>query len=146
MRSRPCTLFLDDQLVIVSFDAAAAFNEYFSGRNYRHRRLRTTQTFFKAKLTRHAQDLMVKENKSRTRVEEVIKNSFILNNWSCRLEKSEKWVCFFFFQDAFSRSIRGQVKAAAQTTTWSNSAAKWLSRFLSQQPIIKDDQGHEAAT
>lgn len=129
MRSRPGTLFLDDQLVIVSLDAAAAaFNEYFSGRDYRRRPLRATLSFFKAKLTRHARDLMVKENKNRTRVEEAIKNSFILNNWSCRFERSEKCVFFFVFfsKDASLGSVGGQVKAAVQTTTftWSNSSAK----------------------
>lgn len=100
MRSRPGTLFLDDQLVIVSLDAAAAaaFNEYFSGRDYWRRPLRATLSFFKAKPTRHARDLMVKENKSRTRVEEAIKNSFILNNWSCRFERSENVCVFLFFQ------------------------------------------------
>lgn len=49
MRSRPGTLFLDDQLVIVSLDAAAAaFHEYFSGRDYWRRRLRATLPFFQS--------------------------------------------------------------------------------------------------
>lgn len=103
MRSRPGTLFLDDQLVIVSLvAAAAAFNEYFSGRDYWRRPLRATLSFFKAKPTRHARDLMVKENKSRTRVEEAIKNSFILNNCSCRFERSENVCVFYFFKGPVS--------------------------------------------
>lgn len=50
MRSRPGTLFLDDQLVIVSLDAAAAaaLNEYFSGRDYWRRPLRATLSFFQS--------------------------------------------------------------------------------------------------
>lgn len=34
IRSRPDALFLDDPSVIVSFDAVAAFNEYFSSGDY----------------------------------------------------------------------------------------------------------------
>lgn len=96
MRSKPGTLFLDDQLLIVSFDAAAAFNEYF--RNYWRRPLRATPPFFKANPTRHARDLMVKENNSRIRVEDVIKNSFILNNCSCRLKEARTVLLIFSFR------------------------------------------------
>lgn len=127
MRSRPDALFLNNPPVIVSFDAvAAAFNEYFSGRDYWRKPLRATQPFFKAKPTRHARDLMVKENNSRTRVEEAIKNSFILNNWSCHFKRTKKCVCAFFsfFLAAFLRNSRGQGRVSEQTTIRSNSGEK----------------------